>query len=211
MSFRTEKKYLVTNNRYFDLFRYFQLNNIKEIFEQRVVSSIYFDNDTFSIYQDSIEGIVPRKKIRIRHYSNTEKFKLEEKISSVEGRFKISKVTNKSNEILQKGIMDKNYLFLKPKVIVNYKRNYFSFHNLRFTLDTNIYYEKYVFNKKNNVQFKDEMKILELKGPKELAYNEIIQKIPFKEIRFSKYCRAVSSIFSVKKQFIDEERKTFLC
>lgn len=154
MTFRTEKKYLITNDRYFDLFRYFQSNNIKEIFEERIVRSIYFDNDTFSIYQDSIEGIVPRKKIRIRHYSNTEKFKLEEKISSVEGRFKISKVTNKSNEILQKGIMDKNYLFLKPKVIVNYKRNYFSFHNLRFTLDTNIYYENMYLTKKTMFNLK---------------------------------------------------------
>ena len=31
--------------------------------------SIYFDNKEFQTHQDSIEGVVPRKKIRLRTYN----------------------------------------------------------------------------------------------------------------------------------------------
>ena len=46
------------------------------------------------MYNDSIEGLLPRKKIRIRQYPNDDdkKFYLEIKNSSVEGRFKTRKI-----------------------------------------------------------------------------------------------------------------------
>ena len=45
------------------------------------------------MYRDSVEGSVPRKKIRIRNYPNTDdkNYYLETKISSIEGRFKTRK------------------------------------------------------------------------------------------------------------------------
>ena len=50
------------------------------------------------MYNDSIEGLTPRKKIRVRNYPNTQdnKMYLEIKISSVEGRFKTRKIINKN-------------------------------------------------------------------------------------------------------------------
>ena len=49
------------------------------------------------LIEESLEGLVPRKKIRIRYYPNNEdqKIYLEIKNSSVEGRFKNKKNLNK--------------------------------------------------------------------------------------------------------------------
>ena len=62
------------------------------IFPSRQISSIYYENINFDIYKDSVEGIVPRKKIRIR-----EKFGnlyLEEKIKLTNGKYKTTKKIN---------------------------------------------------------------------------------------------------------------------
>ena len=94
MSFRIEEKILVNENDNFLVKKFLKLNSAKKLYNSRVVKSLYFDNNSFDMFQNSEEGIVPRKKIRIRSYPKfNNKFFLEIKISSVEGRFK------KSNEI----------------------------------------------------------------------------------------------------------------
>ena len=50
---------------------------------------IIFDNNEFQMYYDSIEGCLPRKKVRLRNYEDERNF-LEIKISSTEGRYKTS-------------------------------------------------------------------------------------------------------------------------
>ena len=70
------------------------------------------------MYSDSIEGLTPRKKIRVRNYpdTNDEKLYLEVKISSVEGRFKTREILskNKFNELKTTGILDSQYGLCKP-------------------------------------------------------------------------------------------------
>ena len=34
----------------------------QKLYDERNISSIYFDNKRFLMYHDSIEGIIPRKK-----------------------------------------------------------------------------------------------------------------------------------------------------
>ena len=53
------------------------------------------------MYKDSIEGSVPRKKIRIREYPNSrdDKYYFEIKTSSVEGRFKTREVIDQKKKI----------------------------------------------------------------------------------------------------------------
>ena len=65
-------------------------NNIKKLYPERKIISLYYDNINNQMFKDSIEGVLPRKKIRIRFYPNDikKKFSLETKISSFEGRFK---------------------------------------------------------------------------------------------------------------------------
>ena len=70
MSFRNEIKIKTNYKMVYRFYKWISDNNGKEIFEKRRVASIYFDNDGFGTYDDSIEGVVPRKKIRLRTYNN---------------------------------------------------------------------------------------------------------------------------------------------
>ena len=53
-----------------------------ELYPKRIISSTYFDTKNFDMFQDSEEGNVPRKKIRLRVYPNTKEkqFFLEKKL-----------------------------------------------------------------------------------------------------------------------------------
>ena len=93
MSFRTELKIKINYKNLSSFRAWLTKNNLIEIYPRRVVSSVYYDNRNLQMYNESIEGITPRKKIRIRHYPLDKKktFFLEEKLSSVEGRYKTKK------------------------------------------------------------------------------------------------------------------------
>ena len=94
MSFRKEKKYRVTKFELQKLFKVLSNNGMKLLHKPRVINSIYFDNNSYDMFYNSEEGVVPRKKIRIRWYNNKISFTLEKKTSSIEGRFKSSNKFN---------------------------------------------------------------------------------------------------------------------
>ena len=96
MSFRKELKTILSYTKINSFNNWLDDNNGELLFKERNINSIYYDNNNFKMYFDSIEGTVPRKKIRVRNYNdklkfNTKENNLELKISSVEGRFKTSK------------------------------------------------------------------------------------------------------------------------
>ena len=146
------------------------------------------------MYHDSEEGILPRSKIRIRYYdeTNNKKIYLEKKISSIEGRFKTSKVISNKvfNKYLKNGIYMSDYnIFIMPQMIIRYDREYYFKEKIRVTFDTNIQYCKYSF-----FQWKHEnFVVTEFKtGPNH--FDNFVQSILYqKENRFSKYCNAVKS------------------
>ena len=70
MSFRKEEKLNINKNQLFSLLDWIVKNDGHKLYEDRMVSSTYFDNDSMQMFKDSEEGTVPRKKIRIRSYSN---------------------------------------------------------------------------------------------------------------------------------------------
>ena len=94
MSFRIEEKFTIKKSRLFEFKNYLFSKNAKTLFHKRKIKSLYFDNDNYKMYNESIEGSLPRKKIRIRNYLD-KNFFLEIKISSVEGRFKKSNLISK--------------------------------------------------------------------------------------------------------------------
>ena len=81
MTFRFEEKIKLDNKKIFFLKKWLNSNNARNIYPDREVYSIYFDNENFQTYNDSIEGVVPRKKIRLRTYNfiseNVNNFNLE--------------------------------------------------------------------------------------------------------------------------------------
>ena len=191
MSFRTEKKFRLTTSEYFAMKQSLIIKGMKPLFEKRNVNSIYFDNSNLDMFSQSEEGVLPRKKIRVRWYDNLNKFSLEKKISSIEGRFKVNndlhKVKTKS-EILKIRLYDPDYGLISPILKVSYKRGYYILNDMRITFDSNIYYKNLL---QHNFTFKDIECVIELKSSDINIDDYINGLFPYPNSRFSKYCRGL--------------------
>lgn len=190
MSFRIEEKILLNVAQDNLLNDFLNKNNAIKIHENRMVSSIYFDNKFLQMFKDSEEGCVPRKKIRLRRYTNSNLINYEIKISSVEGRFKITKNINEKDylQFIKNGIFDNNYGMCYPVVSINYQRQYLSVKSKRLTVDSNVEYQDYVSKKVSRDNFN---KILEIKTLANEDINKLYVNFPFKRSRFSKYSEAI--------------------
>lgn len=160
-----------------------------KLFPARRIVSVYFDSAGFKMFEDSEEGVLPRKKIRIRHYAGQESVQnLEVKISSIEGRFKTSRSldTAESERALRRGIFDSRYGHCAPRLVVSYDRHYYSMEGVRITFDTDIVYKKYCSSRLT----KDPLKVVEIKAPKEAPRDFLERIITEPRRRFSKFSRA---------------------
>ena len=68
MSFRIEEKLYIKSEHLIDFKQFLIKRSAKQLYRPRLIKSLYFDNLNFDMCNDSIEGVVPRKKIRIREY-----------------------------------------------------------------------------------------------------------------------------------------------
>ena len=165
------------------------LTERKELINREV--DPYFDNFKKEMFHDSLEGLTPRKKMRIRNYPKdfNKQLLFETKISSVEGRFKTNKLINEKyfGVVTRNGIFDSKYGICKPVLNVSYNREYFKMGDVRITLDSNIFYELY-----NGRFIKKDLRIVaELKTSINKNIDELAEIYPFQEIRFSKYCNGI--------------------
>ena len=194
MSFRIENKLFISPDNLGQFKEFLSKKLAKKIYNSRIIKSLYFDNLNFDMYNDSIEGVVPRKKIRIREYPETDdkKFYLEVKHSSVEGRFKTRKVIEKEKiEFFKKaGFFDDRYGTCLPNYYVTYDREYLLMNDVRISIDTNLLYQDF----KSNLEYDDKNCIVELKTSINKDQDELINDFPFQRIRFSKYCYAVECL-----------------
>lgn len=144
MSFRIEEKFIINSFQFFEFKNYLLEKKAINIFHKRKIISLYFDNSNYQMYYDSVEGSLPRKKIRLRNYQNKKNY-FEFKISSTEGRFKTSHLITqkKFDEIKNIGILDNLYGSCKPLLFVEYNREYFEFKDIRVTIDNDINYFSY--------------------------------------------------------------------
>ena len=192
MSFRKEKKFKLSYSDMAIMRKELINRGMQELYPSRIIDSCYFDNSEMSLFQESEEGVLPRKKIRVRWYNNLKKFKKETKISSLEGRFKfsenISKI-KKIEDIFNTYFFDSSYGKLTPKLIVNYKRYYFKLDKLRITFDTNIQYKHLLSNFMKII--KDTECVMEVKTSIDCHDNYIEKIINFQTSRFSKYSRGL--------------------
>ena len=143
MSFRKEDKFRLSYSDMVKIQDHLISLGMKELYPSRVINSCYFDNDSLTLFHESEEGVLPRKKIRIRWYDKVMSFTKEIKTSSIEGRFKSLKKTPKLkhlDDVLDSQYFDSSYGILKPSLLVSYERQYFSFKLLRITFDRNISY-----------------------------------------------------------------------
>ena len=191
MSFRKEKKYKLTKSEYFNLYKELLSQGMSTLHNERQINSCYFDNKSFDMFHQSEEGVLPRKKIRVRWYENKPIYKKEIKTSSIEGRFKTvseTKIKSKS-DLLESVFYDSNYGNVYPVSIVSYKRGYYSLNNMRITFDSNIFY----YDVSGNLSFRkiDPEFVVEVKVPLSLDDDFIESFLPIPTSRFSKYARSV--------------------
>ena len=191
MSYRTEEKITINSSRLIEFKDSLFLKGAKTLFPKRKIKSLYLDNFNYQMYRDSIEGSLPRKKIRIRSYSNGKYFK-EVKISSTEGRFKTSKQIKeeKNSEIKKIGLFDEMYGPCKPVLLVEYEREYFKFKDFRVTIDYEIKYFSY-YNKFLGLE---KHPVIELKASAEKSLNELMIDFPYPRTRFSKYSNGIEKL-----------------
>ena len=99
MKFRFEEKIKLDSKKIFFFKKWLNENKAQNIYPNREIYSIYFDNNKFQTHLDSIEGVVPRKKIRLRTYNfkseNINNFNLEIKQTLPFGRLKDSHALKK--------------------------------------------------------------------------------------------------------------------
>lgn len=191
MSFRIEHKIKIDNSSLLDFKSWIIEKGAQHLHPERLVNSVYYDNEKYQMYNDSIEGICPRKKIRIRNYPkfNDQEYYLEEKISSIEGRFKTKKKLGDLKNKYPKTIFDKEYGNCSKIVKIEYEREYWSLERVRITLDKNIIIQnmQHMLSKSLNLN----KVAVELKTNHNYSFDKLLNDFPFENIRFSKYCEAL--------------------
>ena len=191
---RSEIKYDITN---FSEEFFISKFKLKEIYQKRKITSIYYDTKYLDFYNLSQEGILPRKKVRIRFYNIGEynlEIKSQDFYSKIKKIIKLKNIEDLNYHLLDNGITQQ----LKPKINVNFFRRYFSSTVGRITIDRDINYSicnsDSIFEIRNKII--SNQKILEIK------YENINDKIPvsfrgieLKEQRNSKYCNGIDLLY----------------
>jgi len=191
MSFRKEKKFRLTISDMQFLKKRLLLKGMTELYQKRKVKSNYFDTFEMRMFHDSDEGILPRKKVRIRSYNDQKNFTKELKITSEEGRYKQSSTILNNSSCLNdfKKLLDNSYGVLTPSLFVSYYREYYSFYNLRITFDSSIKYKS--LRIKLPLEIRDPECVMEIKTPINVDDDFISKVISMPSSRFSKYCRGI--------------------
>ncbi|MDC3379882.1 VTC domain-containing protein [Gammaproteobacteria bacterium] len=188
MSFRIEEKFPCTKFEQKKILVELQKIGLKTLHPKREIRSIYFDNNHKRMFEESQEGSVPRKKIRIREYPLHDKtISLETKISSVEGKYKNSIVIQDDQKLkfLKFGRVDSLYGLCFPIIEVSYLRHYFFLDKIRITIDEDIIYK--IYNSK--ITKRDPVNVIEVKAPADVSEGYLKKLIPISRRRFSKYSR----------------------
>ena len=195
MSFKIEEKILIGKNELIEFKKIYKKKFLKKLYQPRLIKSLYFENSNNESYKDSVEGTLPRKKIRVRNYPGEKKneFYLEKKISSVEGRFKNKEKIDNVNfdKIIKYGFYDDSYGYCKPFIYVEYVRHYYLLDKTRLTHDCNIRY--YLF--KGCITKYEENEIFEIKTNFNTDLDELYSIFPMNRTRFSKYCNGFEKFF----------------
>jgi len=215
---RQEKKYLITLEQYYHLSRQFS-KILKEDQHSSgdgyVVRSLYFDQLDDNDFEEKIEGLEVRKKIRLRNYgANSQSAKLEMKQKQGALQRKRSLTLDKGqSERLIKGdysvLLESKSEFAgecfglmhmqcyRPKAVVSYQRKGFTAdeNDIRITFDHHIVGTESnfdIFSKDlvENPVFDPFLVVMEVKfNGFLLSYiKDIINEVDVSELAVSKYC-----------------------
>lgn len=201
---RIEYKILIKKSKKINFLNYLTKIGFKKMYNPRIVNSLYFENKFNEIYSDSVEGIQPRKKIRLRYYGTNKilksediQFNLEIKYTLASGRSKKTTAIdrNKFYKYIKYGYFDRKYGVSNPNIWVKYKRSYFLSKDFRITFDEDISFKKIAVGSNNKaISKKINEIVVELKSENVKKLDYLKKLFPFKETRFSKYCKGVEAL-----------------
>jgi hypothetical protein len=185
---RIENKYILDERSKHKIINKILNSGYFELYEERNIESVYYDNIKLQSFNDSNEGSIPRKKIRIRSYDGFKNdFNYEIKEVNANGRFKsVKKVSS-----LPEKCIDDIYKVMYPLVIIRYKRKYFTNNFIRLTLYWEINYQEF----KSKKTYKSRHLVLESKLSDGTKYNEELNNIKIfglNNVSFSKYKEAIN-------------------
>ena len=159
----------------------------------RIICSLYLDTPFMEMYRDTQEGLLPRKKLRLRTYgtrqflNSSSAYFLETKLSEAYSRSKTVIPDIDYQKIMRYGYWLDQYGFCYPRVFISYLRSYYVCGQVRATFDTEIVYEGFGIYSR----FADESSVMEFKFPLGCQDSVLELLSEFPRSRFSKYERAV--------------------
>ena len=222
MKYRNEVKYIITKNQAKILMQ--RLNLIMELDANTsednayLIRSLYFDDINSNSYYEKMDGILFRKKYRIRLYNGDDKFirleckhkhnNMTAKEQALINREICSKIIEGNydietdNEVLKKFLIDIKTRHLIPSVIVDYQRVAYTYpiSTVRITFDYNIKSGNYNYNLFDNDTslvsvIDDNLVVLEVKFDEVLPLHiaNVLETIPAFRQAVSKFalCREV--------------------
>ncbi len=209
---RFERKYQITHLSKFAVEQAVRLHpaGFRKIFPNRQVNNIYFDTPDYQTCRANIEGSNQRKKFRLRWYGKdlqtitSPRFEVKIKHNEL-GRKEImpfsdtrladlQHLTEKVNA--QFSIYNFQFSILKPTLLNTYQRSYFgtSDGKFRITVDWELQFYPPLHSSAFQQQpFVEKQVILELKYEEEAddLAQTILQYLPFRQTKSSKYVRGV--------------------
>ncbi len=194
---RIEQKLEISRSSYINIIKWLNFKKAEILYPERLVISRYFDNNNLEMYYDTLEGLLPRKKIRLRTYNTRDfelsncSYNLEKKLTTEKKRYKsIQKnVCFQTNENYH--IFDKDYGLCFQTVDISYIREYFLVDSMRLTIDKDIVYKN--LNTSNLISknvAKDKSFVIEVKADINTNIDFIYNNFDFARTRFSKYERS---------------------
>lgn len=215
MSYRHEEKIPLTPSEAAALEARLTDRGMTSLFPQRRLHSVYFETPDYRMLSDGEEGVLPRRKLRIRHYPDAPDGvrTLETKISAVEGRFKLARrlPPAEARSLLRNGMMDSLYGVIQPVLTVTYQRRYFELDGVRITFDRQIRYGRAIPGTADASavdpaarpsagcrgiwQSIDEpWEVCEIKAPIHASSDHLMQVLDIPRRRFSKFANGMLAI-----------------
>ena len=198
---RIEQKLEIQKFHYWDLLNWIKRNDGRILYPERIICSRYFDNKNMQMYFDTTEGIVPRKKIRLRTYGTHDFFysknnySLEIKMSAEHSRFKKTISNINLGSLVKDGYFDNLYGTCNQLLDISYTREYFLVKDIRITIDKDIKYKLVNLNCHfKKTFFEDKSYVFEIKADINTNHTFLLNNFYFPRSAFSKYKRALDSL-----------------
>ena len=205
---RFERKFIIRELNNSEIISALYLSNYKliKVFPNRLVNSIYFDNDIYDSVNQNLDGINDKIKFRVRWYGKkniiqqpTLEIKIKKDFQSIKKNKSLNildpiEFNSASINILTKRLKNILSLNLKPVISTHYNRIYLNsnLYNIRSTLDYNLHYHNLNCFYKNNFQRYLNYKVLELKY-KSIDENHLKELAEFINIRATKSSKYINS------------------